>query len=277
MDGGLSVDGLRALAEDYPKVPLTQYANAAATLRMILKTDLDTYLDLSVGSCSFDDGRFLDLLEMVKGFKENTKSRSEWAQESGSVADMLYRKEYLMESAWIECMETYLELRDAFGGEEAFVELCGYPIQKGEERYPIDFGTLFGMNAASQKKEGAWDFLKWLLSKAHQAELVERKFPIVEEFFEESLNVEYVSGGMNFYQFLNRYTNEMTTDSVANKEDKERMRAIVNHAYYSGELEKDIQTIISDETWDYFDGSQTAQMAVEHIQSRVGLYLKERQ
>lgn len=263
-DGGISIRQCMDMAGDYPDAYFMKNAGHRTVLDLMLDADMVSYVDLRDRTCRFDSEDFIGLLDMVNGWKEPPSDGESWLSAS---PDELSRKKYLVERVIVTSMVDYLALRRAIG---SFGTFTGYPNSGGEAMYHVTFPNLYGMNSASRVKDGAWDFLAYLISEENQKKKT-GYFPMTEENFRAAL--EKGQGENDF--FISLFTGEKETGLVPTPQDIEDMWEIVEHVYYSDRQQSVISNIISEETGAVFDGKKTSKEAAEKIQNRVSLFLAE--
>ncbi len=145
----------------------------------------------------------------------------------------------------------------------------GNPGWNGAENqfYPTD---VFVMNSASENKEGAWDFLAYLLSRDMQ-DSIDWEFPVRKDSLERFFSSSYNGTDTEF--------NYQTGYGEPTQEDLGIMRSLIDRAVYRDSAlisgSSPIRLILHEEVGMYFSGDATLEETVEKIQNRVGLYLEE--
>lgn len=259
-DGGISIQQCREMADAYPEAYFKKNTGHSGMLDLLLAADMASYIDLQEGTCRFDSGEFAGLLDMVNSWKEPAFDNTSLY----AVADELGRKEYLVEEVFFMGMADYLAVRNA---ARDFGAVTGYPNSRGEAMYQVCFQNLYGMNSASPNKEGAWDFLRYLISEENQKR-ISVHFPITEEGFSDALQ-------NGFQATFSLFTGGMERGLVPTEQDMEEVQEIIRHIYYPDNQQSVISGIISEEAKAVFDGSKTSEQAAETIQNRVSLFLAE--
>ncbi|MDE6673371.1 MAG: hypothetical protein K2K19_00970, partial [Acetatifactor sp.] len=203
------------------------------------------FVDYEQKECYFDSEDFRLVLEGC----------NQWEAEE-TTEGMLIR-------AYFNCTNFYLgyKKRNAFW--------LGNPGWNGAENqfYPTD---VFVMNSASENKEGAWDFLAYLLSRDMQ-DSIDWEFPVREDSLEQYFLSSYTEPGTEF-NYVEGY-------GVLEQEDFITMRELIEHAVYRDSSlisgSNPIRLILHEEVGMYFAGDATLEETVEKIQNRMSLYLKE--
>lgn len=257
-DGGLSIQQCINLSEAYPDALLMSSSNKNILLDYMMNADMDAYVDFRSGTCSFDSEEFINLLKIVNNWKDGTLMPS-----GLNTAEELYQHQYLIQPVTVLNMVSYLEIKEIFSD---FAVVSGYPNWNGEELYPINFPSLYGINSASQNKEGAWDVIQYLLLMQK-----EEYFSVTAKAFEEALYV----GQNESSKLYSRYTGEELTGLVPDDGDREEIKQMLSHIYVFNSQQREIAFIISEEAKTVFNGSKTPEQAAQIIQSRVSIYLSE--
>lgn len=206
---------------------------------------IEHFVDYKKKECYFDSEDFRLVLEGC----------NQWEAEE-TTEGMLIR-------AYFNCTNFYLgyKKRNAFW--------LGNPGWNGAENqfYPTD---VFVMNSASENKEGAWDFLAYLLSRDMQ-DSIDWEFPVREDSLEQYFLSSYTEPGTEF-NYVGGY-------GVLEQEDFITMRELIEHAVYRDSSlisgSNPMRLILHEEVGMYFAGDATLEETVEKIQNRVSLYLKE--
>lgn len=265
-DGGMSTQQCMKLAEDNPESVLKMYASQYSMLDLLISADMDHFINWQDGTCAFNNEEFIHILDTVSKWKADTGNMD--LNTGIKDAEALYDKQALLTFGNIGSMVNYLQIKNAF---EDFASISGWPNKEGEAKYQFNFGSLFGIVSDSQHKDGAWDFMEYLLSDSYQKSLVDTGLPVVKNYFEEALTKGMDQGAL----YMNSYTGEADKDLVPALEDQEAVRRIADSIYYDQLRTGAVNDILLEETAPVFNGSKTAQEAAEIIQSRISMYLKE--
>lgn len=161
--------------------------------------------------------------------------------------------------------------------------LIGYPQV---DRQGITTGNMgLSINANSENKEGAWEFMKFLLSEEYQSQL-EYSFPVLKSVYEEML---YTYGKPDTYevyipelgesvQVTNSYSlpqggiiDYMTEEQL---ETVDELIGICTASPHSGGYQG--WHIIYEEVEPYFTGDKTLDEVMDIIENRTELYLNEK-
>lgn len=261
VDSGLSIAQCVNMIQDYPDAYPGKNEDRSTMLSRMLQADMDRYVDLEAGTCCFDGEEFIWLLSEISSWKDAPSD-----QDFIIRPEEIFEKKYLMEDTVLLTMTSYMMIQDTFG---EFATFTGYPNLEGEEKYFIYFPCLFAINSASQNKEGAWDFLEYLLSENEERRYT--SFPITQNMFEEKLK-EAQEKAVDTY---NMYTDEVVKGLQLTQEGAEQLWRILEHVDFPGNKVAVINNIISEEASAVFKGDKTPEQAAKIIQSRVSLFLQE--
>lgn len=162
--------------------------------------------------------------------------------------------------------------------EKYSARLVGYPGREGAE-YKLNPSSIFAMNSTSRNKEGAWDFLEYLLSPEVQ-ERMHWAFPSRKDSFDKCLTDIYVTPARTrTLHALDEAGNPVENGNLKEltPEDTAVVRRMVDNGVYDswGGSNSPLWDIVADEAGMYFAGDAGLEETVEKIQNRVQLYLDE--
>jgi multiple sugar transport system substrate-binding protein len=138
----------------------------------------------------------------------------------------------------------------------------------------------YGMNANSQNKRLAWEFIKFLLGEEMQQSLNLLGFPVNNVAFIEYSKL-YLTKTPNFVSGIDEYTIDGYTALTEQKyvdayaQYMEYLSAFVNELSLYPVTDKIIDDMVIDEATLFFSGTRSAEEVVNTLQNRVQLYLDE--
>lgn len=241
---------------------LFQFPNRNSALSYCLGVRYgEHFIDYEKKECHFDSEEFISLLEQCAGLESVEEPLS---YESPNLPNA----DYMMKRCQLDSTAAYLDT-ETWQGKVYWV---GYPGWEGMEN-EMSPDEAFAISSSSPSKEGAWDFLEFLLSSELQ-ERITWGFPSRKDSFETYLYGSYLPEGTYRAEFGS------TTDfgyRNPTEEDFSIIRRLVDTSVYQtwGGNGNTIQNIIGEEAGMYFSGDATIDETVKKIQSRVSLYLKE--
>jgi len=277
-NGGWTVADYFELAGEYPEGMINRdIADPVNLFLNDLMLSPDPYINWEEGTCNFADSDFISFLEELKGYSEKKYN----INPSGTLAERLYKREYLTLRTQVlknRFMSDYLHLKTMLGDE---FELAGYPSVGGEPYYRMIYSYAFGMNALSDKKEGAWAFLEYLLSGPVQEKYAESAYPARLDVLNNTLQEVIDRDPKEYTTFgsYNNYTEERENGLPPfTEEDRQYILEMLDYVERpSVMVSGDVAYILLGELKLYFSGDKTAEEVADLIQNRVQLYLDEMQ
>ncbi len=146
----------------------------------------------------------------------------------------------------------------------------GYPSWEGAI-YQMTPTNIFAMNQKSENKDGAWDFLEYILSEDCQNQ-IDWAFPVRKESFENYLRTSYPSKEQD--NKMSAEFNFSSNSYAPTEEDFDNLRYMVTHSNIRI-TSSPITDIIYEEAAMYFTGDATLEETIRKIDNRVTLYLNE--
>lgn len=229
-------------------------ADAGRVLRSFLEgTDsLWGMVDWEEGTCDFDTPLFGKLLEAARRFGDDGRKQPEAG---------------IIESRWFHDIFRYDSLEEQ---ESQGKVSCGVLFDDGCYGAVRSTFTM-AVNANSTHKEGAWEFLRFLLGVEVQ-NADSATLPVNREAFEQWLQ-------RNIEQGSNLITQEgvfcYTKEDITAKKQAEYRKAIEEARPYPIRTVP-ILNIIQEEAAEYFGGAKSVEEVSRVVTNRVQLYLDER-
>ncbi len=240
-----------------------------SALRALTSMEMDSFIDWNTATCNFACEEFYDLLRIVKSY--------EGADIGGSLYNAIHSGNVLFTFSTITSVEDYCLQCEMYGEKVSFI---GYPTDTG-------FGsamTLIGavsINSKSENKDAAWEFVKYYVINGGTT-----GFPVYvpryEKMLNDSLEIQYYEDEYTSPSKISKAAYS-EADGVrlevycADAEDVEVVRKLVEKTGKKYEYETDIQLIIEEEAEAFLQGQKTVQEIAEIVQSRVSMYLAEKE
>lgn len=259
---GMSTEEFIELADKYPdKQIFADNITKGEALYMFTNFGYSSYIDRSIGKCSFDSEAFINLLEFCNSFPAEFLGILSEAEQSSEVelrkgTILLSYGHILMEFEQIRFFEQYV-----FGEPVTF---AGFPGMDGHGAVFYPSTEEFSVFENSPVKEGAWEFLKYYLSEEYQDKVFENgnNFPVrmssLEKLAEEA-----------------KKEREENPFGANTDEDNRRIFDLLDSAAGAMNFDKNIYFIIEEEAEAYFSGQKSSREAAEIIQNRVQNYIDE--
>ena len=233
------------------------------------------FIDWEKRESHLDEQPFLDFLAFAKKYADS---------------DNVERKAFAESPTYFMDFSDMARSYAHFNGKVAFL---GYPREKGNGFY-VTTRQLY-VNALSQKKEGAMEFLHFLISGSEQKNYVKYKFqqiedqvagntilfPVSLEAYDTLVAIERERGRSIIYYTPDGYPidfgEDKNGDRIGYPDDLvEQFTYMINHAEPVPVEIENIWGMVYEELEPYFSGDISAKEAAEHLQNRVQLYLNER-
>ena len=259
-------------AKNHPDSDIYQMPTNSNMLDTIVQYSMGDYIDWKKGTCSFDSKEFVDILEFCASYKDSKSLDSNTVYDSSNGSDTYSQGKVLLDKCFMG-LQTYMTLHKEFQTDVTFK---GFPSSKGKRVVILD-GNLGNIciNSQSKKKEGTWEFLKYLYSyddnylNMHMGYSVRRDE--MEEYYASLTKSQFEDEEMK-KEVEEKYG---FPEEIATEEEVQKEREIVNSANYMMDMNSDIIYIIREETEALFSGQKSAKEVAAIIQSRISLYVKE--
>lgn len=252
---------------------------------VLLPIELDSFVDWNTGKCSFDDEGFISFLKFCNGISpvyEEEAMEYDWVTEGRQLLlqaeiGTLYREDYLLYPT-------------AFGGKISFV---GYPQQDGSIGSYFKLGDGMSITTSCKDKEAAWFFVREMfLPRYPTGTNFGNMLPINQTDFnrlveavttpsyerdgngniligEDGQPVEMFGFGVPPNSNLEVPLRAITQDEL------EHFMELLDSIDTIYSFDKNIFSIIKEESGAYFNGDKTAEDVTNLVQRRVSLYLSE--
>lgn len=251
-----------------------------------LASSLDQFVDWESGTCRFDSDDFRAFLEFADSFPAEFDTTDFDFDEYVSDYRRVGQKQQLLANISFSGFEDIYYQLESMGNDADFV---GYPGATGGFGCGfMPLGTIC-MTTACKDKDGAWGFIRSLLSEDTQMQ--QTAFPILKSAFEKqaekAMEQEYVTDE-NGEQVLDGdgepirivlYTIGFFSETVdVYAVTPEQYQIVCNlidstHSLYS--FDQNILDIVAEECSGFFAGAKTIDETVSMIQNRVSLYIAE--
>lgn len=241
-------DGYGLLPSDYERIMAESpgyqslfdtFVTKASLLDSVCIISEMAFTDRENASCDFDNDYFRSLLEFC-----NSSPYDEYVdgQSTYDFDNILLKREYLSSALRFNVMP------GVYGDEPVFV---GFPDGDMGCSYYI-CGLGYAIPAQSSNKEGAWAYIKHMLSVEAQR-YVTAGLPVILEAFELALEDGDVSEDMQ----------------------RKALELLERTKYAESVQDAGLKEIITDSCRNYFDGTATLDDTVDIIQSRASVYMSE--
>lgn len=259
------------------------------------------FIDYDKAECHFDSPEFIKMLNFIN----DNEIGLTWDEYTSLSGDFYYEDPQFD----IDDGKAFVDFREGHRGQwfgQIFTNVRGHfedqcvfvgrPFDGVENGSYINFDFCLAIMANSPHKEGAWSFLRYLVSDEYYDDFMHYySYPVLEDKFDERAQMT-VDGYLSFpydenYRVIEgdliredwhfaRYNmdGELIFDKVLEpftQEECEYYKDMVKNAKVM-RYDSTVSYIINEETNGFFNEEGTAEKVAEAIQNRVSLYLSER-
>jgi ABC-type glycerol-3-phosphate transport system substrate-binding protein len=277
---GWTPDSFLQFAEGLPEgtTPFMPLTMRSELLAEILPYSQSSFVDPIAGTVQFDSPDFIKLLDIVKAYSMPDKSQDELLTTTYTgdpFADFLTGEYCFFNMRGISTPWQYADC-DEFCGSGGCV-FTGYPSVTGAG--PMGhLRSSIGIVDKADTSEGCWAFLKSLLSEENQRNLTAtmngdsfRSNPILSSLLDEY--IETSTEGIQPGQEIGMFDQE---SKPVTAEQAKEYRDLINGITMISEDDREITSIILEESAAYLAGQKTSEEVVSLIQNRVQTLVYER-
>ncbi len=276
-ESGVTMDELVQTMNSLPSdVALMDMMTKQQWLFLNLQGTIGNFINWETGECSFDSEEFISILEMADKFPEEYDYESETM---GTPEKIQAGKVLLYGDNWYD-VSGYQVTKAIFDDE---ITAVGYPGVDGNGALIQNMGSLFAISAQSENREGAWEFVKYMISEDYQCNYVRWYNPIHKAAFdkqmESAMEAEYYTDEngekVESPKMTYGWDNFQVSVYAATEEDVAEYKGILGGAIVLASYEEDIMLIINEEIEPFFKGQKSAKDVATIIQGRVKIYVNE--
>lgn len=266
-----------------PGISMFADTTRESMLNSMLSVNVSDYMDFGKGKCYFDTPEFISLLEYLKEFpkSEDLYNDTYWENYDYESAESAYRenKVVLSPTSIYDIRETKYLIRGTFGEAVTFI---GYPCKEGNGSAIIPMSSI-AISSKSAYKDAAWSFVRNYLTPEYQKDRGWGIPASMKVFDERALEAQqrpyYMDENGNKVEYDDTYyingqevvIKPFTAEEV--KEIKDFIMTVDRISSYNEEIEK----IITEDSEPFFAGQKSAEEVAKVIQSRVNIYINEKQ
>lgn len=258
-----------------------QYGSRDSIFYYCIYNNIDEFINWETGECFFNSQEFIRALEFAAKFPEEP----DYSQDDEGIASKLHSDKILLMQHTLSSVQEYQMTNGLFGEETTYI---GYPNseRKGNLIQPV--GGSMGMSSKSKHKDGAWEFMKTILSDEFQDSLISEYggwgFPVKKSALDKQFELDMTP---DYYEDEegNKIENPKTTWGyddftmeimAATQEEIDAVRELIASAEkLSGSLNVQLMNIINEEAEPFFKGQKSASDTAEIIQNRIQIYVNE--
>lgn len=236
---------------------------------------MSDYVDWTTGKCSFDSQEFKDILTICNELGVDESAMDYENRES---------QPSMVQSGKIFLMDQYLDYEATVMMSKMFkdnISFIGYPCKDGKGSF-FSFSNEFGISSKSENKEGAWEFIKTLMTKEYQhnswsgiptrkdAYEMYKKARTTKETYTDEFGQEVspLQSGWSYDDF------EVEIGPLSD-EEVALFESVLNNTNKRSEQDYKLTEIIQEEVQVYFKGDKTVDEICDIIQNRISTYVNE--
>lgn len=249
---------------------VSSFANMTSSdyLSKMLKVSASRYIDWETGTCSFDSETFIELLEAAGKYPQEVDRTD--ANYVDSLVQM-YNGTAILEAAELYS-ESISQMYEALLGGE--ITYKGYPTSDGEGGNSILPKSTLGISSSTEHRDGAWEFLKYVLSEELQSSEYEG-FPLRSTSLYTKLS-SFLSGDDAAAISIMTDSGPITAELTALSEEAiAKLTELIESTDTVSLTDDTLSNIVLEEAASYFSGSKTVGEIAEIIQNRVATYISE--
>ncbi len=250
------------------------YTSKDEMLRIFLAFDSDEFIDWKAGTCNFNSQSFKDILEVCNTFPEE----SEYDEDDESYPSKVQSNKMILFSLGVYDV-TEIQVYKEMCEED--ITYIGFPVNGTCAPVVVPSGSNIAMSSKCSDKEGAWEFMKTLLSDEYQRACYDMpvKKSIQNEKYDKACEKEYYTNenGEKVEQSKMSYGWDDWSVEIyaATEEDVADCKRLIDSATGSYNDNEELFEMIKEEVAPYFKGQKTVDEVADIIQSRISLYVTE--
>jgi len=284
---GWTIDEITALMEKYPDSALTSNANKQNIMNLLMTMGFYDFIDYEKNTCSFDSEEFIKLLNYANSFSEKSliENMSEddrmdfWENEKFYFQD----NRILLRETYIHAFDNFLSIKMTYNNEP--FTLKGYPSANSNGGV-ISANGIYTISDKSLCKDGAWEFLKVILSDEVMVSdrMGYNGFPVTISGFDkasESMKKYhyYMNENGTGYSMSEEPRNDEYVTGIhmqVTDEDINKIKNYINNITVKMDYTNQIYEIIADDIQMFLAGEKSAEETAKVIQSRALMYISEK-
>lgn len=243
----------------------------------LLTGSMEYYIDWNTGICNFAGEEFRNVMEFCNGFPDHLEIPEDFSVKQAFMNDVAMLMPISFSTVYDICRAELIF-------DEQEIEYIGFPVEGTCGTIIQTCGPVLAISRNSIRKDAAWDFISWCLSKSCQSELP-LGFPVcrsaLEEKIAEAIDIEYemdqseTQKPMVKQRILFEGEDPIPIYCIT-QEQAEQLLALIESAVIGSSTDRKIYHIFFEEAEYYFNGTKSLDETVDVIQARVSMYVNER-
>lgn len=248
-------------------------------LNYLCRMTQDDYIDYENGKCHFDSDEFKSFLKFIASYPEEINWEDMYGEDynwetDGEESQVAMGKQMLYRT-YLSDFYSYQYLQGIFLNK-AFT-FVGFPSTSGKGSV-IEYRLPVAMSSACKDKDGAWEFLRTVLSPDFDTWGFSTNKDLLMKAFKDFTEPQYYTdeNGKQVEYELTQYVagKEIKVDRMT-QAHFDQILDVLNHCTASTSIDQKILDIISEDTQAFFKGQKSVDDVCASIQSRVTIYINE--
>ena len=249
-------------------------------LNMMISIQGNDYIDMANATCKFDSPEFKEVLEYLKTLPAEADIED---VEDGYYDnyDSFWRTGKVALYTWyMSDLRDYNYMAKGYFGED--VTFIGYPCNDGKGSF-LTFWMSLAISSKCKNQEAAWDFVKYYWSDEYQKSVygIPASMKRFDEMAAEAMKKRSYTDENGVETFVDDtwYVGgtEIKIDPLTQAEVDMLKNFVSSVDKKMASFGEDVLNIISEEAEPYFQGQKSVDEVTQIIQSRLSIYLKEKQ
>lgn len=284
---GWTMEEFIAFADAHPDSSLmdNRYTTNLGMLNSLVSYNYDNFINKDTGECSFDTDDFIKMMEFCARYPKEVDYESlDQDQSYWENYDAQWRTgKTLLQSKYVNRFKDIREMEQGSFGEP--ITFIGYPGAGGNGSAFSSSGTMLAITSKANNKEGAWEFVRYFLTKDYQELYVSQhsyRFSVRMDILEEQMALakerpywEMEDGTKEYYDDSYWLNGESIPIGVNTDEDNQKMMDFIKSVNRVKSYNEEVQKIINEEAGSFFEGQKSAADVARIIQDRVYTYVNE--
>ena len=269
---------------------MMDYGGKMQTLSTLLNNSLTRFVNRAEGTCDFDNDDFRAILEFAASQPDEfsfygTLSGDELMDYKNDRNRMYRDDRVILDSSYIYEASGMLSDEVSVGAGEEVV-FVGYPCYEGNGAV-LTASESYAVFNGSPLKDGAWEFVKSAVLSETTGRYGRSGFPVSREAFDKMMAAYsdthyffYYDGGYSGWSGEGGSSHEDDNSGIqrdVTQSDIDRIKALIDGSTAMPDIDQKAAEMIMEEVQNYFAGDKPLDETVKVIQSRVGIYLAEKQ
>ena len=256
---GWTMQDLKALCNKYPEASVFPNASRDEIFRLFTANSMDSFLNMETGECFFEGQDFKDFLEICKSYPKEFDGEYEEASKA------LREHTALLYLTDILDMESYIRAKEIFGCPASNI---GYP-GNGSNSGARVFCAGISISSSSKYKDVCFGFIeKTMEDNSIMHSGIEYGFPAKISVYDTKMAEIGVDGFG---------TTDIGIDDARMAEYCDELREMIEGIDDHSVADQQIWVILEEEVQAYFEDQKSLDEVTKNVQSRVKLYLSEKQ